>query len=196
MPPGRDQPRERGERGARVGRVVQDARADRPRRTRRARSPGLRRSVSTKRTPRTPEPLRRGLRQAPATRGSGRRPPRCGRRAARKRLIWPVPQPISSNARVAGDGRVEQPREGAALGAGAQPEQAVARRIPGEGSLRVELAHRSRCAHPTAGAGREFLPALRTAQQHAAQTEREQHRLRSAGQASRRERQRLRRWHR
>ena len=50
------------------------------------------------------------------------------------------------DARVAGDRMVEQAGEGAALGAGAQPGQAVIGRIAGEGRRIVESRGPSRCA--------------------------------------------------
>ncbi len=132
------------ERGARIRRVVQHARGvDDVERA--LAQPGRRRSVSMNCTRVDAEAARRGCpEEERSARQIGADHDAVGARQVQAHLAGAAAD--LDDARVAGDGLVEQPRELAALGAPAQRGEAVARRIAGEGRVLVEARAPRRCA--------------------------------------------------
>ena len=130
---------------ARIGRVVQHARAiDHVERARRAAAGGSGRSRRSVTPVDAEAPRRRGAELQRAARQVGADHHAVGAREVEAHLAGAAAD--LDDARVAGDRVVEQRAKALRLGAGAQPGQAVARRIAGERRRVVELRARPRSA--------------------------------------------------
>ena len=144
------QRREVGERRARIGRVVQDARASRPRRTMPRAAPGRRRSVSTNSAPSTPK---RRAASAPSSSEARVRsaPTTTAPAAGQKEAHLAGAAAELEHPGVLRDRLVEQPRELAPPGARAQALQGIALADNRGTATRCRIAVPSRCADRARG---------------------------------------------